>query len=576
AYVPLDPSYPAERLAYMIRDAGIELLLTDAGLTEKLPAGGLRLVYIESAAPLSGVPEEENPGVEVDPDSAAYVIYTSGSTGNPKGVLIQHRSLSNYTQAAAESFGLKPEDRALQFSSISFDAAAEEIYPCLITGATLVVRDERMLDTTETFVEKILEYGVTVLDMPTAYWHHLTNDLAAKGLALPKGVRFLTFGGEEALAERLAQWRSLACEHVLLLNSYGPTETTIVATACDLTTPSEAGVVPPKAYIGSPVANVRTYVLDARLQPVPVGVAGELYIGGAGVARGYVNRPALTAERFIPDPYSPEPGGRLYRTGDVARYLADGTLDYVGRADNQVKVRGYRIELGEVESALASHPEVGEAAVVAREDAAGGKRLVAYVVAKHGREVAAGPLREHLRASLPEYMVPSAFVVLDTLPLTPNGKVDRRALPEPGHSAAASAESYEPPRTPVEEVLCGIWAEVLGVERVGVEDDFFELGGHSLLATQVVSRLREALRVEVPLRALFESPRVSRLAPRVEELARAGMPGTTPPPLTRSVGAGEAAPLSFAQQRLWFLDQLEPHSAAYNIPAAVRLRGRLD
>jgi amino acid adenylation domain-containing protein len=583
AYVPLDPAYPAERLAYMIEDAGIGLLLTDQEQAAqlRLTASGPLFIDIESVASEPREDERGNLGVTVEPENAAYVIYTSGSTGQPKGVLISQRSLSNYTQAAVEEFGLKPCDRVLQFASISFDTAAEEIFPCLAAGATLVLRDGNMLDSSQTFLEKTLAHRITVLDLPTAYWHHLTIDLSARNLALPAQLRLVIIGGEEAQPERLAEWRSIAAGAggggggVRLVNTYGPTETTIVATACDLSTASEAEGSRPRTDIGSPVSNAEAYVLDAQLQTVPVGVAGELYIGGAGVARGYLNHPDLTAQKFIPHPFGGKVGARLYRTGDLVRRLPNGMIEFLGRADYQVKIRGFRIEPGEVEAALTKHPSVGEAAVIARDDAAGEKRLVAYLVAKPGLETApAGQLREYLKEQLPAYMVPSAFVLLDALPLTPNGKVDRRALPAPEAPTGTPDSGYVAPRTPTEEVLCGIWTEVLGTARVGIDDDFFELGGHSLLATQVVSRVREALQVEVPLRALFEASRPRQLAARVDALLRGGTSAVAPP-LVKVMSGGDA-PLSFAQQRLWFLDQLEPGSATYNIPAAVRLTGALN
>jgi amino acid adenylation domain-containing protein len=530
AYVPLDPTYPHERLSFMLEDSGARVLLTHGDVGEALRgrggapgAQGLRVVDVSEVwTQTEGVSDElraESFAAAARPENLAYVIYTSGSTGNPKGVLIQHRSLSNYTQAAIEGFGLKPEDKVLQFASISFDTAAEEIYPCLAAGATLVLRDERMLDTTETFLEKLLDYGITVLDLPTAYWHHLTLDLATKSLTMPAGLRLLIIGGEEALAERLDQWRGLGFDGVQLVNSYGPTEATIVATTFDLTAPSKAGgmsagISTKASYIGSPVPNVRTHLLDARLQPVPIGVAGELYIGGDGLARGYLNQPALTAERFIPDPFSPEPGRRLYRSGDLARYLPDGTIEYLGRADQQVKIRGYRIELGEVESVLCEHAAVREAVALAREDVPGDRRLVAYVTSAvtsaAGAQAVPAELRAHLRERLPEYMVPTAFVVMDQWPRLPNGKLDRRALPPP--EAVADDVLYEPPRTPVEEVLCGIWAEVLGLPRVGVNDNFFDLGGHSLKLLQAHSKIRERLGPVVSLVDMFQYSTVSAMA----------------------------------------------------------------
>ncbi|HEX2188927.1 MAG TPA: condensation domain-containing protein, partial [Longimicrobiaceae bacterium] len=371
-------------------------------------------------------------------------------------------------------------------------------------------------------------------------------------------LRTISTGGERCPAETAARWS----RGRRLVNMYGPTETTIYTTAHECA-PGVA-VAPP---IGRPVEGARVYVLDAWGEPAPIGVPGELYVGGAGVARGYLERPALTAERFVPDAFGGEPGARTYRTGDRARWRADGELEYLGRLDEQVKVRGFRIELGEIEGALRRSEGVADCVVVAREDVPGEKRLVAYVVG----DVEAGVLREHLRRDLPEYMVPAAVVPLERLPLTPSGKLDRRALPAPDFALAEGR--YVAPRTPTEEVLAEIWAETLRLERVGVTESFFELGGHSLLATRVVSRVRQVFGVEVPLRALFEGPTVAELAGRVEEIRRAGAPALPPVVPTGRTGP---LPLSFAQERLWLVDQMEPGSAVYNIPVAWRLGGALD
>ncbi|RYZ37961.1 MAG: non-ribosomal peptide synthetase, partial [Myxococcaceae bacterium] len=355
-----------------------------------------------------------------------------------------------------------------------------------------------------------------------------------------------------------------------VVNHYGPTEGTVVSTSAVVRASTQA---PP---IGQPITNMRAYVLDARLRPVPVGVGGELYVAGAGVSRGYLRRPELTAERFLPDPFATEPGARLYRTGDRVRWLSEGTLEFLGRADDQVKVRGFRIEPGEIEQALSLHPAVRERVVVVQDDARGGKRLVAYVVGEGGATLETGALHAFLRDRLPEYMVPSAFVVLDALPLNTSGKVDRRALPAPETGLSRTGPRVAP-STPTEVLLASLWAQVLGVPQVGAEDSFFELGGHSLLATQAMSRIRSAFGVELPLRALFEAPTVSRLALKVDEAVRAthGTSRSEIPALVPVARTG-AEPLSFAQQRLWFLDQLQPGSAQYNLPAAIRLSGRLD
>ena len=1002
-FVPFDPSHPPERLAFMLEDTRAPVLLTSARLLERLPVCGAQTVCMDAGRePFDGESRENivNPST---PEHPAYVIYTSGSTGKPKGVIIQHRALATYTRTACVEYAIGPGDRVLQFASISFDASLEEIFPCLSRGATLVLRTETMLDSASVFVQKCRDWQLTLLDLPTAYWHELTAQLRTMAPAFPASLRLVILGGEKALAEHLEEWHRRVGRRVRLVNTYGPTETTIVATMCELSGPEQAAAAWREVPIGRAVSNVRTYLLDPHLQPVPLGVTGELHIGGADVALGYLNRPELTAEKFIPHPFGEEPGARVYKTGDLARHLTSGQIEFLGRRDHQAKIRGYRIELGEVEAALNQHPRVQEAAVLAREDTPGNRRLVAYVVPdphrqqpgeqaeqarwddeqvsqwrevydegiykdispqtparqdptfntagwnssytglpipneemrewveqtvarvlalkprrvleigcgtglllfriaphcslyrgtdfspvalqylrsqldasgaewpqvslsrqeaddfaevephtfdtvilnsviqyfphieylvrviegavravrpggkiflgdvrslplleafhaavelhqapaalpaesfrrrvkkrvaeereliidpsffnalkrhlpqlgdveirlKRGRhhneltrfrydvilhvedeappapnvmwmdwqerkltpadirrlivetepellgltgvpnarlstesrivellngdewwktagdlrdaaraadgagidpeelwelsralpyhvEVRSSPsggakfydvffkrrtaagsgssngaippfnldgagaepwslyannplhamsskrllteLRNFLEQQLPSYMVPSAFVVLDSLPLTPNGKVDRRALPAPDQARPELAEAYVAPRTPVEEALCSVWVEVLGVGRVGIHDNFFELGGHSLLATQAASRVRDALRVEVPLRWLFEAPSVAVLAPRVESMLKGG--AAPPPPVVRAArGEGEGAALSFAQQRLWFLNQLEPQSPAYNIHAGVRLRGALN
>jgi amino acid adenylation domain-containing protein/FkbM family methyltransferase len=564
AYVPLDPAYPAERLAFMLADSGAAVLLTQETLRGALPVrAGMDVVSVERAeAELAGG-GAENPESGAGPGSLAYVIYTSGSTGTPKGVAVEHRALVNYVAHTAAELAIRAGDRFLQFTSISFDPAAEEIFATLASGATLVLRTEAMLETPASFWEACGRWGISVLDLPTAVWHHVSPHLDARSDALPQSLRVVVIGGEAALPGQVRAWQAATGGRVRLLNSYGPTETTIGVTLWEAPESGPVSLVP----IGKPVPNTRCYVLDAAGRPAAVGVPGELYVGGAQVARGYLERPAATAERFVPDPFAAEPGARLYRTGDRVRWMAGGMLEYLGRLDAQVKVRGYRVELGEIEARLAEHPEVREAVVLAREDVPGDRRLVAYVVG----DVEADALRTHLRQGLPEHMVPAAYVYLDALPLTPNGKVDQKALPAP--ELASAEDRYVAPRTPAEEVLAGIWAEVLRLERVGVHDSFFDLGGHSLLATRVVSRVRDVFAIELPLRALFERPTVAELAVRVEEMRRAGLPVL---PAVVPTGRTAALPLSFAQERLWFLDRLEPGSTTYNLPAAWRLTGVLD
>ncbi|HEV2733755.1 MAG TPA: amino acid adenylation domain-containing protein, partial [Longimicrobiaceae bacterium] len=555
AYVPLDPAYPPERLAHMLADAGIGVLMVQPGLLERLPEHAAEVVLLDAAA--DGGERDGDagpPAVAVSPENAAYVVYTSGSTGAPKGVVVTHAGAASLLAHAVRTLGAAPGDNVLQTASPSFDASLLEVFVALLSGATLHVAERDVVLSPERLGALLLEGEIDVwVSTPTLLDSLPAGDFPA--------LRTVTTGGERCSAGTAARWS----RGRRLLNMYGPTETTIYATAHECA--PGAVEVPP---IGRPVAGARAYVLDAWGGPLPVGVPGELYVGGAGVARGYLGRPELTAERFVPDPFGPA-GGRLYRTGDRARWLDSGELEYLGRLDQQVKVRGVRIEPGEVEAAMRAHPGVRDAAVTLREDRPGQRVLVGYHVPATGRPAAAAELRAFLRSRLPAHMVPGAFVALDRLPLTPGGKLDRRALPAPG-SGPDGAERT-PPRTPVEAVLARVFAGVLGREVVGVHDDFFELGGHSLLATRVVSGVREELGAELPLRALFDAPTVAGLAGHVEaalDPARC-VSGRIP----RRAGNGPA-PLSFAQQRLWFIHQLDRRSSAYNMPFALRLRGRLD
>ncbi|HSF38962.1 MAG TPA: amino acid adenylation domain-containing protein, partial [Thermoanaerobaculia bacterium] len=570
-YVPLDPAYPRERLAFMLEDAGAALLLTDGQPAAGLAACVTLSLRLEELESLEGA-REERPLQDPDPDQLAYVIYTSGSTGRPKGGMVSFGALAGYAHGVPALYGIVPDDRVLQFCSTSFDASLEEIVCALGRGAELVLRTDAMLESVAVFLETCREQGITVLSLPTAYWHEIVAKLDSEALMLPPCLRVVAVGGERALRERVEAWRRHAPVEPLLLNTFGVTESTIVSTVGSVMVPSSAetrgGV-----SAGRSVPDTEIYLLDLHGGLVPAGVAGELHIGGLLLARGYLNRPDLTAERFVPHPFSQLPGARLYRTGDLARMLPSGEIEVLGRRDRQVKVRGYRIEIEEIEARLLRHPEVESAVVLVREDLPGDKRVVAYVVPCPETEPAAGSLREFLREQLPDYMLPSAFVLLLALPLNPNGKVDRRALPVP-LPVAGGEEVATAARTPVEEIVAGIFAEVLGIELPGVEASFFELGGHSLLATRVIARVRSAFEVELPLRALFEAPTVAVLAQRIEAALQSGSFLESPP--LRPAPRSEALPLSFAQQRLWFLWQLEPMSPAYNIPLALRIRGLLD
>jgi amino acid adenylation domain-containing protein len=555
AYVPLDPAYPAERIEWMLADCGAALVLTQASLAGRMPAGApVIAVDAEWERVASAVGDADLPA-DVHPLSAAYVIYTSGSTGRPKGVVVTHAGMVNNARAHAALAKLAPADRVLQFASFSFDISVEEIFPTWAAGAALVFRPAGLPDAAA-FSRLVEERGITVVDLPTAYFHEWMQGVDEGAAAFPRTLRLATIGGERARPDSVAAWARRAGGR-RLLNSYGPTEATITATA------HEAGAhADPRAEvpIGRPLAGVRAYVLDGAMRPAPVGVPGELYLGGVQVARGYLGRPALTAAAFVPDPLADEPGARLYRTGDRVRWK-EGVLEFLGRVDDQVKVRGFRVEPGEIEAVLRGFPGVRETVVVAHGEG-GEKRLAAYVA---GQGVDAAALRAHAAARLPEHMVPAAFAVLAALPLTPSGKVDRRALPAPDLGAGRAA-----PRTPTEEVLAGIWAALLGVERVGADDGFFDLGGHSLLATRLVARVREAFGVDVPMRAVFEDPVLARFAARVDEAVReavsGGVEGSVPPLVP--VGRDGGLPLSYGQERFWVMDRLGAGALALAVPIA--------
>ncbi|HEY0605659.1 MAG TPA: amino acid adenylation domain-containing protein, partial [Herpetosiphonaceae bacterium] len=613
AYLPLDPAWPAARINLMLADAGVDLVLTQQSSAEALATAGVALLYLDHETATIAQQPESPPAAPVHADNSAYVIYTSGSTGVPKGVIVTQRALVSHIFAIRERYQLRVTDRVLQFANVTFDVAVEEIFPTLASGAALVLRpDEPVLPLPDLYA-LIEREQLTVLNPPTAYWHSWVEELAQRTIALPDSVRLVICGGEAIAPERLKSWQQLVGSRVGWINAYGPTETTVSATSYSATG-DEAATAP--VPIGRPMDNTRLYILDAALQPVPRGVIGELYIGGERVARGYLNRPDLTAERFLPDPWS-GPGTRLYRTGDLARYRADGNVEFLGRGDNQVKIRGFRIELGEIEAALARHPAVQAAVVVAREDETGDKRLVAYVVenleprtknlepgcplgaeqenkgtkdqkvtltplaCRSGRgaggEGLASSLRQHLGQHLPAHMIPSIFVPLDALPLTTGGKIDRRALPVPEQTKAPASGGIAP-RTAVEQRLAAIWSEVLGREQIGVEDSFFEIGGHSLLATRIISRLRDAFAIELPLRKFFERPTIAGLAQAIETAQQVtpAAPADSIVVLPRGEHSPSIFPAAFAQRRLWFLDQWEPGSSAYHLPVALRLAGALD
>ncbi|HEV7518863.1 MAG TPA: amino acid adenylation domain-containing protein, partial [Thermoanaerobaculia bacterium] len=572
AYLPLDPSYPPERLAFMVADAGVTVLLTERRLVPSVPAGAERIVLVDDLPllPLLPTPAGAIPGSrsapQLAPDHPAYVIYTSGSTGRPKGVVISHRSLANRLRFHAAT-DLDRETRLLQKTSISFDVSLLEIFGPLLAGGAMVQAQPGGERDLAYLAHWIAAERVTHATFPPSLLAVLLEDAAFLSCDC---LRIVVTGSETVPAELPGRFHArLAAE---LWNRYGPTECTIAVTAWKCR-PGEGERVLP---IGRPIARAEIHLLDAGERPVPVGVAGEIAVGGVCLARGYLARPEVTAERFVPDPLpGAAAGARLYRTGDLARHRPDGALEFLGRLDGQVKIRGFRVEIGEVEAALRAMPGIAEVAVVDRLDSTGALCLVAYLVPGPESAPAEADLRAFLGARLPGYMVPAGFVTLPALPLGTSGKVDRRALARLDYQAAAGGETaHVAPRTPAEERVAAIWAEVLAVERVGAvgaDSDFFALGGHSLLATRVISRVRQAFGVEVPLRSLFEAPTVAAFARQVE-LAGGGRQA---PPLVPRRRAG-AVPLSFAQERLWLIDQLQPGSAAYNMPAALRLRGRLD
>jgi amino acid adenylation domain-containing protein len=497
AYVPLDPSYPAARLQFMLDDSRASILLTRSSDSfPRIATDGrnVRPIYLDSDWPEISHESEDAPRVEMTPENLAYVIYTSGSTGNPKGVQIPHRAVVNFLHSMQREPGLASSDTLLSVTSVSFDIAALEFFLPLTVGARVVLATREEIFDAAKMKALLRESGATVMQATPSFWQFLVD----AGWAGDKRLRILC--GGEALSRELAE--QLLNRGLEVWNLYGPTETTIWSTLTKLA--SGKGPV----SIGRPIANTQVYVLDFHLQPVPIGVPGELYIGGKGVARGYLNQPELTAEKFI----SNSDGSRLYKTGDIARYLSDGSIECLGRNDFQIKLRGHRIDLGEIESALRRHPEVRDAVVALKEESPGQKRLVAYVLAGAETSPNTATLQEYLKSKLPDYMVPNAFVLLDKFPLTPNGKVDRKVLSARALGTAGPDRSFTPPHTITEETLAQIWRELLQIPRVGIHDNFFELGGHSLLAMQFLARVRAAFEAEMRLRHVFEAPTIAELA----------------------------------------------------------------
>ncbi|MEG3972562.1 amino acid adenylation domain-containing protein, partial [Microcoleus sp. T2B6] len=568
AYVSIDPAYPSERIAYMLDDSQLVVLLTQKQLIASLPEHQAQVICLDSDWEEISK-ESELPIITcVTPKNLAYVIYTSGSTGKPKGVCCNHTGVLNLLDDFQSRKPISIGDKCSLWTSINFDVSVYEIFTPLLFGGSLLIPSDYLKLNSEAFFRWLFTNQIRSAYIPPFMVKEMVewlNPLESK-LFLQ---RLLV--GVEPIYERLLVEIVEKVPELLIINGYGPTEATVCATLYSVHPQIENYRNTP---IGKPVQNTQIYILDGYLQPVPIGIPGELHIAGVGLARGYLNRPDLTQEKFIPNPFSNKPSDRLYKTVDLARYLPDGNIEFLGRIDNQVKIRGFRIELGEIEAAIAQHPAIRETVVIVRENATNDKQLVAYIVLCQDLVPRISDLPYFLKQQLPDYMIPSAFVVLEALPLTPNGKVDRRALPAPD-LRKEQEKFFVAPRTPIEEMLASIWGNILSIESaVGVQDNFFELGGHSLLATQVISRMRDTFGIELPLRSLFEAPTIAELASRVENSLKNGQSQEALPliPIKRS----EPIPLSFAQARLWFLDQLQPESAFYNIPLALRLFGQLN
>jgi amino acid adenylation domain-containing protein len=575
AYLPLDPKYPPERIAFMLENARVSVLITQKSLEDGRWRMGdsdsrfsildpqIRIVCLDGDAAVIARQSAKNPTIHIGSKNLAYVIYTSGSTGQPKGIAIEHRNAVAFLRWANSAFSRAELAAVAASTSICFDLSIFELFAPLSCGGTVILAQDTL-----DLAERIERNDITLVNtVPSAM-----NELLAAG-GLPRSVRTVNLAGEPLTPELVRQlYATGTIDRVYDL--YGPSETTTYSTVALRRAHG-------RATIGRPVANTQIYLLDAALQPVPVGVPGEIFIGGAGVTRGYLQRPELTAEKFLADPFAKRSGARMYRTGDLGRYDPNGNIEYLGRRDNQVKIRGYRIELGEIETALAGHPAVRECVVVACslplegaepsdnpkskfQNLKSAKQLVAYFVPNDGTPPIAIELRNFLRRKLPEFMLPAIFIPLDALPLTANGKVDRLALPAAEADAGRVTQGSVAPGNELEEVVAQVWREVLDTERFGVFDDFFDLGGHSLLAVRVVARLRRTFGVELPLRGLFEARTVAGLAREIDALRSAGrgvaLPGIVP---ARRPGP---VPLSFAQRRLWFLHKLEPDLAAYNMP----------
>ena len=556
AYLPLDPTYPKERLSFMLSDSQVQVLLTQQKFVDEFSASGVKTVCLDSNWESINSQSQENPSSDVTAENLAYVIYTSGSTGTPKGVLIQHQGVCNLAQAQVKLFDINPHSRILQFASFSFDASVWEIVMALGSGASLYMGTQDSLRPGTDLIKFLREQSITHVTLPP-------TALAALPAEELPNLQTLIVAGEACNHKLIAQWS----QGRRFFNAYGPTESTVCATVAEC----HAGDT--QATIGRAIANTQVYILDSHLQPVPIGTPGELYIGGDGLARGYLNRPELTRERFIPNPFD-ETGSRLYKTGDLARYFPDGNIEFLGRVDNQVKIRGFRIELDEIEKLLIQHPDVKQVAVIAREDIPGDKRLVAYIVLNQKPEAIVATLKRFLEEKLPKYMVPGVFVILDSLPLTPNGKVDRQNLPAGDRIRPDLEETFVAPRNPIEEKLASIWAELLGIEPIGINDNFFNLGGHSLIAAQMLSRIRDSFQVELFFHHIFANPTIAGLAALIEQPSH--LQQQLQRPTIQPVSRLGYLPASFAQERVHFIQEVAPEGSAYQAQVTLRFTGQLN
>ncbi|MFZ1289539.1 MAG: amino acid adenylation domain-containing protein, partial [Melioribacteraceae bacterium] len=573
AYLPLDPTYPSDRLNYMIDDSSIELLITDKENTDIFSSFPSKIIIDEDTNIENYT--EENLNLKINENDLAYIIYTSGSTGKAKGTMIQHNSLINIYLGWEQDYCLLTDVKNhLQMASFSFDVFGGDWTRALCSGGKLVlVKREKLLEADELY-KLIINENIEIAEFVPAVLRNLVSYINEKSFDL-KMFKVLIAGSDIWYVREYKEFKKLISDQTRLINSFGLTETAIDSTFFEdkeLNLPDER-LVP----IGRPFPNIHLYILDENFKILPIGAKGELYIGGVSLARGYYKKPHLTAERFLPNPFSKISGDRLYKTGDLARYLSDGNIEFLGRADHQIKMRGFRIELGEIETSISEHEKVKESIVLAKEDKNGEKKLVAYINCKEGKTIEITELRDFVSEKVPDYMVPSVFIFMDKFPLTPNGKVDRKALPEPNKEELQKAIEIDfvAPRNKIEIEICKIWEEILSIEKVGIRNNFFLLGGHSLLATQVISRLKSELNIELPLRVIFEKPTIEEIAFEIEKL-EINQPETSKEIKIERRKTNQNIPLSFAQERLWFLDQFEPNSPFYNIPESYRIKGKIN